>query len=187
MSRLNRSNWAARLLMAGALLAPAGAQPPSGPASPAPMSTPADGAKAANSPLTDPRMRKVGERLKCLCGCKATVTSCDMMECRYSSPARAQIVSMINKGEPENAILAWFAKQQGLTALMAPPTEGFYAVGWVMPFVGLLFGFLIVYYFLRQYRKPKVEIAASKAPPVPPQTLDRYRAQIDRDLAQMEE
>src|SRR5579883_3332574 len=121
MSRWNSKLAAlfAALLMAGALLA----QP------------------EAPSPLSDPNMRRVGEHLKCLCGCKATVTGCDMMECRYSSPARKQISAMLAKGEPDNAIYSWFAKQNGLTALMAPPTEGFYAVGWVMPFIGLLFGF----------------------------------------------
>ena len=142
---------------------------------------------AGPSPLTDPNMRRVGDHLKCLCGCKATVTGCDMMECRYSSPARKQISAMLAKGEPDNAIYSWFAKQNGLTALLAPPTEGFYAVGWVMPFVGLLFGFLVVYYVLRRYRQPAPIAAAGGAPALSPQQLDRYRQQIDRDLAKMDE
>lgn len=169
------SRWNSKLsaLILGAVMAVSlGAQAPAAPDTP--------------SPLTDPKMRKIGDHLRCLCGCKATVTGCDMMQCRYSDPARKQIATMLAKGEPDNAIFSWFAKQQGLSALMAPPSEGFWAVGWVMPFIALLFGFLVLYYFVRRYRQP-APVMAGGAPHLPPQMLDRYRAQIDRDLAKMDE
>ena len=88
-----------------------------------------------------PGVRRVGDRLACKCGtCNNTVGNCPMLECHYSHPARQRISKMLDQGMSDDAIVAVFVKEQGLSALAAPPAEGFNLLGWLMPFIALAGG-----------------------------------------------
>ena len=107
-----------------------------------------------------PGVRRVGDRLACKCGtCNNTVGNCPMLECHYSHPARQRISKMLDQGMSDDAIVAVFVKEQGLSALAAPPTEGFSLLGWLMPFIALALGLGVIWLYIKRFRKPVEALA----------------------------
>src|SRR5262245_12125150 len=95
----------------------------------------------AQSPvqLVTGEIRRVGDRLGCLCGsCKNTVATCQMLECHYSLPARQKIAQLLGSGMTDDSIVASFVKERGVQALAVPPVQGFSSLAWVMPFVAIV-------------------------------------------------
>lgn len=129
-----------------------------------------------------PAVRRVGDKLACLCGsCKNTVATCQMLGCHYSSPAREKIAKMQAAGMSDQAIIDDFVKKEGLKALAVPPAEGFSLLGWVMPFVAIGIGLAVIYLFIKRFHKPAPVIA-----PADTAALDKYHEQIEKDLAKLE-
>ncbi|MCS7026352.1 MAG: cytochrome c-type biogenesis protein CcmH [Bryobacteraceae bacterium] len=129
-----------------------------------------------------PAVRRVGEKLACLCGaCKNTVASCQMLGCHYAGPAREKIAKMLAAGMSDQAIIDEFVRKEGLRALAVPPLEGFNLLGWVMPFVAIGIGLAGIYLFIRRFHKPAVASAPTDAA-----LLDKYHEQIEKDLAKLD-
>ena len=135
------------------------------------------------NPLSNERVRRLGDQLLCTCGCGASVTSCNMLHCHISEPARAKLLALVNAGESDQSILDTFVKEYGVQILLKPPAEGFNLLGWVMPGVGLLAGLAIVWYVLRRIRRP---LAAPAGPALDDATLARYQARIEQDLEKLD-
>jgi cytochrome c-type biogenesis protein CcmH len=134
------------------------------------------------NPLSNPRVRQIGLNMKCYCGCPYTVTDCDMTNCHYATPARQKIATMVNAGRTDQEIWNEFVKEHGREALLTPPTEGFFAVGWIMPFAAIAMGLGVIWWLIQKFRRP----LAKPAGDVAPEALDAYRAQIEKDLAKLE-
>jgi cytochrome c-type biogenesis protein CcmH/NrfF len=129
-----------------------------------------------------PEVRRVADRLACKCGgCVNTVGNCPMLGCHYSVPAREKISKQEAEGVSDQAIIDGFVKEIGIAALAAPPAQGFNLVGWVMPFVAATLGLAVVLLYVRRLRKPAV---ATTTPA--PEIDEKYRKQIEADLAEME-
>jgi cytochrome c-type biogenesis protein CcmH len=135
------------------------------------------------NPLLNERVRRLGERLECQCGCGASVTSCNMLQCHFSDPARRKLLAMVNAGESDDAILASFVKQFGPRILMSPPATGFNLIGWVMPFVGIAIGLAFVWWVIKRFRRP---LAVAGGSGLDAATLARYEERIERDLEKLE-
>lgn len=131
--------------------------------------------------LLTPAIRRVGDKLACLCGsCKNTVSTCQMLECHYSHPARMQISSMQAASATDESIVQSFVKKTGLQALAVPPTEGFSLMAWVMPVFAILLGLTIILLFVKRLRKPFVPAQINQI------ELDRYNQQIEKDMAKFD-
>lgn len=136
----------------------------------------------SSSDMLTPAIRRVGDRLACLCGsCKNTVATCSMLGCHYSSPARERIAKLQAMGKNDDEIVDDFIKKEGKRALAVPPAEGFNLLGWVMPFVAIGLGLAAIFAFVQRNRKPVVVATA-----VDTAVLNRYQAEIDKDLAKLE-
>jgi cytochrome c-type biogenesis protein CcmH/NrfF len=73
-------------------------------------------------------------------------------------------------------------REEGVVALAAPPADIGGVITWMMPAVALLIGFFIYSRFVRRNRKdPEPLSAADRA------MIDRFRAQIDRELDEFPE
>jgi cytochrome c-type biogenesis protein CcmH len=136
------------------------------------------------NPLLNERVRRLGEQLGCQCGCGSSVTSCNMLECHFSSPARQKLLAMVNAGESDSAILAAFVKEYGPRILLKPPAEGFNLVGWVMPFVGIAIGLAFVWWIIKRFRRPVAAVAGGAE--MEEATLARYQERIDKDLEKLD-
>lgn len=135
------------------------------------------------SDYVTPEIRRVGDKLACLCGaCKNTVATCQMLGCHYASPAREKIRAMQAAGASDQAIVDSFVKEHGLKALAVPPAEGFNFLAWAMPWIAIGMGLCAIYLWVRRFRRP----ATAAAPEIDPESLARYREQIDKDLAKLD-
>ena len=143
----------------------------------------------------DAGFRRVCNRLLCQCGCGYMVLSCNMVDCSSALYIRNTIQTSLADGKSEDAIVASFVERYGPRILPEPPKSGFSLTAWVMPFAVLLIGGMLVSYILWHWKyrfspagdSPDDVIGdASPAPPASPAAnaalLDKYRAQIERDL-----
>ncbi len=139
--------------------------------------------QGGDNPLLNSRVRLLGEQLGCQCGCGASVTSCNMLQCHFALPARQKLLEMVNAGESDQAIFAAFVKEYGQRILLKPPAEGFNLVGWLMPFAAIVAGLAFVWWLIQRFRKP---LAVAGGLEIDDAALARYRDRIDRDLEKLD-
>ena len=153
-------------------------------------------APGTNSGTTsnDAAFRRVSNRLLCQCGCSYMVLSCNHVDCNSATYIRKTIQTSLASGKSEDVIVADFVEQYGPRILPEPPQKGFSLTAWVMPFAVLVLGGMLVTYILWQWKiKPQLVEAAvtpgvsmGGATPLPqestPALVEKYRAQIDREL-----
>jgi cytochrome c-type biogenesis protein CcmH len=139
---------------------------------------------AQTSDLLDPNVRRVGERLACLCGgCKNSVGSCPMLGCHYATPKREQIAKMLGEGKGEQQIVDAAVKQEGLQALVTPPAEGFNVMAWLMPFIMIGLGLVAIGFFIKRMTAKR---AAAGTPEFNDAVLHRYHDQIEKETSRLE-
>ena len=130
------------------------------------------------SPLENARVRRLGDQLVCLCGCGSSVTSCNMLRCEFSGPARQKLLSMVNAGASDSEILASFVREYGQRILLKPPSEGFNLLGWLMPFIAIAAGLAFMWWVVQRFRRP----LAVAGPEPDPAML----ARVEKDLEDLD-
>jgi len=136
--------------------------------------------------LVTPDVKRVGVRLRCLCGCAMTVGECNMVGCHYASPARIQIAEMQKAGMSDDAIVEAFVKKEGIRALAAPPATGFNWFGYSAPYILAVLGAGFVALFIkRMKRRPQTPIPTDTN--AEPAVLSKYEAEAAKDIAELED
>ena len=149
--------------------------------------------RAQDTNVDEAAFRRVSGRLLCQCGCGYMVLSCNHLDCPSATYIRKTIRTSLAEGKTEEAAFQVIVDQYGPKILPEPPREGFAWMAWIMPFAGLLLGGGAVSLVLWKWKKVNsVEdhpggsaepAAASDVPPeVPAAVVEKYRAQIDRQL-----
>lgn len=139
-------------------------------------------------PLTNERVRRLGDMLRCKCGCQASITGCNMINCHFADPVRIELLRLIDSGASDDNIFASIQATYGKDIMQKPPSDGaFYMMGWWMPFAVLAGGLGLLYLVLQSYRKrrPLTSAGADVVPEVSPD-LAKYQARIDKDLSDLE-
>ena len=134
---------------------------------------------ASEKPNVD--VRRVGARLQCQCGCKDSVATCSMLECHFSKPAKERIAQMQSVGMSDDQIVQAFIRDYGMAIFLATPN----AFGWIVPYASVGFGLVLIYLFLRKYRKPKPMTDLGEIEADDPQ-LAKYQEQIEKDTANLD-
>jgi len=134
---------------------------------------------ASEKPSAD--VRRVGAHLQCQCGCKDSVATCSMLECSFSKPAKEKIARMQAVGMSDDQIVQSFVRDVGPQVYLAPPS----AFGWIVPYVMVGFGLMVIYLFVRKYRQPK-PIAEIGSMELDDPALAKYKDQIEKELADLE-
>jgi len=134
---------------------------------------------ASQKPSVD--VRRVGHRLACQCGCKDSVATCSMLECGFSKPAKERIARMQTVGMSDQQIVQSFIKENGPGIYLAPPS----AFGWIVPYASVGLGLVLIWLFIKKYRKPQPlpEVGAIE---IDDPALEKYKDQIEKDLANLE-
>ena len=134
------------------------------------------------------RLREIGEKLKCQCtqgGCAYTVGSCNMLHCHFREEVYDQMRTEISAGASDDTIIGKLKEKYGALILAAPPAQGFNLMGWIMPFVALALGLVVIRALLRRWRRPVVAGAtAGLAAPGSP-LLDKYRDEIEKEMGDL--
>ncbi|MFN8470784.1 MAG: cytochrome c-type biogenesis protein CcmH [Anaerolineae bacterium] len=135
----------------------------------------------------DRRMRAITDRLNCPLCQNTTLTECPLQVC---DEMRDLIRQKLVAGENEDQIRAYFVERYGDRVLNEPPRQGFALLGWVMPFVGIVVGVVLLALVLRAMlrREPKKPAlsASAPAPAAPPDLPAEYVDRLERELRQME-
>ena len=134
---------------------------------------------ASEKPSVD--VRRVGARLSCQCGCKDSVATCSMLECHFSKPAKERIAQMQSVGMSDEQIIQAFMRDYGAGIYLAPPN----AFGWIIPYASVGVGLVVIWMFIRKYRKPK-PLTDLGSMEIDDPELAKYKDQIERDLANLE-
>lgn len=97
--------------------------------------------------------KRIESNMKCLCDCPHLVADCGE-ECGPAPQTRADIQQMLAQGMTEEQIFAKYEKEFGPRIYGAPKPEGFNLVAWVLPFVVLTCGGVLIAVFLKNRKEP---------------------------------
>ncbi len=101
-----------------------------------------------------------------------------MLRCSSADPLRHRIRAMKMQHASDDDIVNTIVREEGVVALAAPPTDSFGGfLTWMMPAIALILGFYVYSWYVRRNRKLPEPISA-----VEQANIDRFRAQIDREL-----
>ena len=134
---------------------------------------------ASEKPSQD--VRRVGARIACQCGCKDSVATCSMLECSFSKPAKERIARMQAVGMSDSQIIEAFVRDYGPGIYLAPPS----AFGWIVPYAGVGLGLVVIWLFIRRYRRP-APVSEIGTMEIDDPELEKYKDQIEKDLANLE-
>jgi len=127
------------------------------------------------------RVDRLGHQMMCACGCNQILLECNHVGCTYSDRMRKELVAAVDAGNRDDAILESFIQKYGTTILAAPTKTGFNRVAWIMPYLVLTAGTVLVALVVKVWRKRLVVGAASMQSSAGGGELDRFREQARRE------
>jgi cytochrome c-type biogenesis protein CcmH len=134
---------------------------------------------AAAAPVDENTVREIGEQLRCVV-CQSLSVADSPSE--TANQMRAIIRERLAAGQTPEQIKAYFVDKYGLWILLAPPRQGWSLVVWVVPFVGLLAGLVLVAVLVTRWsHRPRL------AEPSPPAIDESMRRRINRELADLDQ
>jgi cytochrome c-type biogenesis protein CcmH len=129
------------------------------------------------------RVKEVGGKFLCMCGCGQILTQCNHVGCTVSTSMLKELGAMVNRGDSEDKITQAFVQEFGTTVYAEPPKSGFSLVAWLMPVFYFLIGAAIVVFFINKWRKqaPAPAAVAPAGVHISPEAYERARSQANRD------
>jgi cytochrome c-type biogenesis protein CcmH len=129
------------------------------------------------------RVKEVGGKFLCMCGCGQILTQCNHVGCTMSASMLKELGAMVNRGDSEDKITQTFVQEFGTTVYAEPPKSGFSLVAWLMPVFYFLAGAAIVVFFIRKWRKqaPAPAAVAPAGVHISAEAYERARSQADRE------
>jgi len=127
------------------------------------------------------RVDHLGHQVICMCGCNQILLECNHLGCPYLSRMKQELTAAVDRGDSDKAIIQSFVQTYGTLVLAAPTNRGFDRIAWIMPYLVLLVGIVVVVLVVRAWRKRPAPIHASVPAPVRGEELDRFREQARRE------
>jgi cytochrome c-type biogenesis protein CcmH len=129
------------------------------------------------------RVKQVGGKFLCMCGCSQILTQCNHVGCTVSTSMLKELGTMVSRGDSEDKITQTFVQEFGTTVYAEPPKTGFSLVAWLMPGFYFLIGAAIVVFFINKWRKqaPAPAAVAPAGVHISPEAYERARSQADRE------
>jgi cytochrome c-type biogenesis protein CcmH len=135
------------------------------------------------------RFQTLGHKLMCRCGCNQILLECNHVGCSYSTGMRDELMGALTRGassggstpDSDELVLQSFVQKYGATVLAAPTTTGFNVVAWIVPFVVLIAGLLLVTFIVRKWKFRLQPVGAQNLSVAEMNTF-RQRAREDTEL-----
>jgi cytochrome c-type biogenesis protein CcmH len=129
------------------------------------------------------RVKSVGGKFLCMCGCSQVLTQCNHVGCTTSTAMLKELGERVNHGESDMQITQAFVTEFGTTVYAEPPKSGFSLFAWGMPIFYFVIGAVLVVFIINKWRKLPAPAApgASATSHIPNEALDRARAQAARE------
>jgi cytochrome c-type biogenesis protein CcmH len=130
------------------------------------------------APVSEDVVQQIGSQLRCVV-CQSLSVADSPSE--TASQMRGVIRERLAAGQTPEQIIAYFVDKYGEWILLEPPKRGFSLLVWVVPYIGLLGGLVLVGLVLRRWsRRPRM------APAETPTMDEGTRERIRRELAEMD-
>lgn len=127
------------------------------------------------------RVNRLGHEMICMCGCNYILLECNHLHCPYLGRMHEELTAAVDRGDSDTTILQSFVQNYGAVVLAAPTKTGFNRVAWIMPYVALAGGLLVVAWIVWIWRKRPL----APHPAVPVATrgddLERFRTQARQE------
>ena len=126
----------------------------------------------------DETVSRIADNLMCTCGCPHIIGHCGD-ECSVAPQLVHEISQLVTAGNTEEEVYKIFEDKYGLRVRAVPKAEGFNLLVWVMPFVGLLAGVVVIFFVINRL---KPDDSNQETERVPTEIDEKYRKLIDREL-----
>ncbi len=133
----------------------------------------------AAAEATDAQVKEVAKELACLCD-TCPRRPLDECACGWADKNRQRIADALTAGQDKQTIVAAFVKDFGQEAFSSPPAEGFFLTAWVMPFLVLALGGLLVWIVIRNWSQNKPAPVTVQASEV--EANDDFRSRLEQEL-----
>ncbi len=127
------------------------------------------------------RVNDLGHRMMCVCGCNQILLECNHVGCAYSDRMRAELVAAVDRGDNDDLTLQGFVQKYGTTVMAAPTKTGFNRVAWIMPYLVLVLGLVMVTLIVRAWRSRPLVLPIGAVAAVHGAELERFRDQARKD------
>ena len=135
---------------------------------------------AQGGQVTDDQVNAVAKQLNCPVCENVPLDVCETQAC---SQWRDLIRQKLGAGDKPEQIIAYFRTTYGDRVLQSPPREGFTTLVWILPFVGLIAGVVILVVVLRRMAP---QTAPARVETVQSSSADEYRERLERELKELE-
>ena len=127
------------------------------------------------------RFNDLGHRMMCMCGCNQILLECNHVGCTYSDRMRAELMAAVDRGDNDDLTLQSFVQKYGPTVLAAPTKTGFNRIAWIMPYLTLALGIVLVSFIVRAWRNRPLVVPDDMPKPVQGAELEHFRQQARRE------
>jgi cytochrome c-type biogenesis protein CcmH len=128
----------------------------------------------AAAPANEDTVQRIAAQLRCVV-CQSLSVADSPSE--TANQMRGVIRERLAAGETPEQVKAYFVDKYGLWILLEPPRQGFSLLVWVVPYVGLLGGLVLVGLIVRRWsRRPTAK--AIEAHPLDEATRQRIRREL---------
>jgi cytochrome c-type biogenesis protein CcmH/NrfF len=143
------------------------------------------------------RFEKLGSKIMCTCGCGQMLLKCNHVGCPNSSKMIAQLHDQLGDGRSGNAanavaastesksdedVLNFFRTEWGVTAVVEPSQHGFELLAWILPFVGLIAGTILLVIVVTKWKRRPAQVNAAEAVLDPHMDALRARARRETEI-----
>jgi cytochrome c-type biogenesis protein CcmH len=133
-------------------------------------------AAAATCPQAS--LTKLEGELMCLV-CKTTL---DQSDSPFATRMKELLAAQVNACKSEAEIKSYFVAQFGDSILAAPPGSGFNVLAWVLPFVGIGGGAVVLFVLARRWSSRRELVPATAEAPLDADAARR----LDEELARFD-
>ncbi len=132
----------------------------------------------AQVPSQEETVDSIVENLMCTCGCPHLIGQCGD-ECGVAPQLTHEISNLLSQGKTEEEVYAAFEAKYGLAVLAVPKAEGFNVLLWILPFLGILVGAVIVFVVFNSLKPSDTDHEEqSESAGID----EKYRERIDREV-----
>ena len=125
------------------------------------------------------RVKEIGNRLMCVCGCNQVLLRCNHVGCTASTAMLKKLDQVAARNESVDLAVQDFVQEYGPVVLPEPPRKGFNRLAILIPAIAFVAGLAIVLLVIALWRRRAPQVAAG--PEVSPELLARVRQQADRE------
>jgi cytochrome c-type biogenesis protein CcmH/NrfF len=127
------------------------------------------------------RFNDIGHHMMCVCGCSQILLECNHVGCTYSDRMRGELMASLDKGDSDDLVMQAFVQKYGTAVIAAPTTKGFNRVAWIMPFLALAVGFVLMVWIVRVWKNRPTPALADGIKPLRGADLEHFREQAQKE------